>query len=189
MFKSIALMVAGISLAVPCGAPADDAPPTTQEMVGEALNLARSAAQGDKSALATLRSHPEYKDAEFGLGEYYVLTQDYPQSVSWFQKSAAQGFAGGYYGLGEAYDLGRGVTQDYAQAMLLYLKATELSDAEMHIGLLYARGHGVKQDYARATSWYRKAAEAGSLEAELTLGDMYQTGSGVKQDDTQAMQW
>ena len=180
------LVIAGLPLAMSCGALADDASPTTQEMFGYALSLAMSAAQGDKRALATLQSNAADMDAELGLGEYYVLTQDYPQSIAWFQRSADKHFAGGYYGLGEAYDLGRGVTRDYRKAMIQYLKATELPEAEMHIGELYAQGHGVKQDYSQAADWYRKA---GSVEADLALGSMYQTGSGVKQDDAEALQW
>jgi TPR repeat protein len=184
-------LIALLCMLVPAAVSADDAPPTTQEIVGYALSLAGNASHGDKKALAFLQTNAAAKDygAEFGLGEYYVLTKDYPQSVTWFQKSADQGFAGGYYALGVAYDSGQGVPQDYAQAMRLYLKATELPTAEMNIGLLYAHGHGVKQDYSQAASWYRKAADAGSVEADLALGSMYQMGSGVKQDDAQAMQW
>lgn len=181
-----ALIVVGMLLAVSCGVLADDAPPTTQEMFGYALSLAMSAAQGDKHALATLQSNAADMDAEFGLGEYYVLIKDYSQSIAWFQKSADKHFAGGYYGLGEAYDLGRGVTRDYRHAMILYLKATELPEAEMHIGLLYAQGHGVKQDYAQAANWYRKS---GSVDADLALGSLYETGTGVKQDDAEALRW
>jgi TPR repeat protein len=191
MSKLLALMVVGISLAVPYAALADDAPPTTQEMAGYALSLATSAAAGDKSALATLRSNAALKDpgAEFGLGEYYVFIHLYPQSISWFQQSAAQDFAGGYYGLGVACDSGQGVAQDYAQAMHFYLKAIELPDAEMRIGGLYAEGHGVKQDRSQAAAWYRKAADGGSTEADLALGDAYQAGTGMTQDDAQAMHW
>ena len=187
MSKSVASIVAGMLLALSCAVLADDAPPTLQERVGYAFSRALNAAQGDKQALSSLQTDAKLDAAaEYGLGEYYVFIKDYPQSIAWFRKSADQDFVGGYYGLGKAYDLGRGVTQDYKQAMILYLKAMELPEAEMHIGLLYAQGHGVKQDYAQAANWYRKA---GSIEADLALGSLYQTGSGVKQDDVQAMQW
>jgi len=191
MSKFVALIAAGMALAVCCGARADDAPPGTQERVGYALSLAGNAYHGDKSALATLRTNAAANDAgaEFGLGEYFVLTRDYAQSVAWFRKSADQGFAGGYLGLGVAHESGLGVPKDYAQAMRLYLKATELPEAQLDIGLLYARGRGVRQDDAQAASWYTKAANAGSVDADLALGSMYRMGSGAKQDDTQAMRW
>ena len=191
MSRFVALIAAGIALAMSRGALADDAPPTTQEMVGYALSLARDASHGDKKALATLRTNAAAKDAgaEFGLGEYFVFTNDYAQAVAWFQKAADQGFAGGNFGLGVAYESGLGVRQDDAQAMRQYLKATELPEAQRDIGLLYARGRGVQQDYARAVTWYTKAADAGSVDADLALGSMYRKGSGVKQDDAQAMHW
>jgi len=156
--RFVALIAAGMVLAVSSAALADDAPPGTQERVGYALSLAQNAYHGDKDALATLRSNAAANDAgaEFGLGEYFVFTRDYAQSVAWFRKAADQGFAGGYLGLGVAHDSGLGVRQDYAQAMLLYLKATELPEAQMDIGLLYSRGHGVPRDDARAVTWYAK---------------------------------
>ena len=190
MSKFVVIALAGISLGMSCGALADDAPPTPQEVVGYAQSLAQSATSGDKHAMATLRSNAGMKDAgaEFGLGEYYVLTKDYTQSIPWFQQAADQSCSCGYYALGVAYDLGQGVPQDYAKAMALYLKAAdELPEAKMRIGLLYAHGHGVKQDYAQAANWYRKAADAGSSEADIALGDAYQAGVGVEQDDTAAM--
>lgn len=185
-FGATAVVIAFLSRAI-----ADDAPPTTQEIVGYALSLADKAYHGDKGALALLQTNAAAKDygAEFGLGEYYVLTKDYAQSVSWFRKSADQGFVGGYYALGVAYDSGQGVPRDYAQAMRLYLKATELPTAEMDIGVLYAKAHGVPQDYPQAVVWYTKAGEAGSLEADMALGSMYETATGVPQDDARALYW
>lgn len=171
---------------------ADDAAPTTQERVGYALSRARSAAQGDRRALESLQTDAAIPDAaaEFGLGEYYVFTKDYPQSVTWFKRSADQHFAGGYYGLGKAYESGDGVPVDYAQAMHLYLQATELPEADMHIGDLYINGHGVRQDETQGLAWYGKAAQAGSIVAAIHLGYAYERGLyHAKQDYAQALQW
>ena len=192
MTKLFASMVAGACLAASCVAFADDADPTTQERVGYALSRARSAAQGDKKALASLQTDAAIPDAaaQFGLGEYYVFTGDYPQSITWFQKYASQKLAGGYYGLGKAYEAGQGVPTDYAQAMRLFLQATELPEAEMRIGDLYARGWGVQEDDAQTATWYRKAAEAGSVKAQVLLGAAYERQFWhLKQDYPQALQW
>lgn len=177
-------------VAVCCGVLADDAPPTPGEVVGYAQSLARRAAQGDKQALTTLQTNAAMKDAgaQYGLGEYAVLTKDYAQSIAWFQKAADQDCACGYYGLGIAYESGLGVPQDYHKAMAMYLKADgQLPGLGMQIGDLYYHGRGVKQDYPQAMTWYTKAADAGSLEADIALGDAYQAGVGVKQDDGNAM--
>src|SRR5579859_1340329 len=180
------------ALALAGAARADDAPPTVAEMYGYGLSLARAAAGGDQKALETLKTNVGYNDAgaEFGLGEYSLLTKDYPAALSWFQKSAAQGFPGGYYALGGVYESGQGVPQDYAKAMQMYLKAAgEMPSAEFAIGRLHALGHSVPKDDAAAATWYHKAADQGELDACLELGSMYSTGRGVPQSDAQAMQW
>ena len=190
MPKYLLYVVAGISLALSSGASADDAEPTLGERVGYALSLAGNAAHGDKKSLAELQKNAVTDPAaEFGLGEYYYFTRDYPQSLAWLKKSADHGFPGGDYGLGKAYEFGIGVPVDYAQAMRLYLQATALPEAETHIGDLYGRGQGVKEDDAQAEAWYRKAAQGGSIMADIRLGYMYVMGIRVKQDYQQALQW
>lgn len=183
-------IVAALVLALSSGVRADDQDPTLGERVGYALSLARDAAHGDKKALATLQTNASMDAAaEFGLGEYYYFTKDYPQSLAWLKKSADHGFPGGYYGLGKAYQFGDGVTRDYAQAMRLYLQATALPEAEMHIGDLYSGGQGVERDMAQSMNWYKKAAEGGSIKAAFLLGYRYETGLEVKPDPTQALLW
>ena len=56
--------------------------------------------------------------------------------------------------------MGRGVAQDYTQAVFWYRKAAEQGDASAQDGLgeIYDNGYGVRQDYAQAVAWYRKAA-------------------------------
>jgi|GEM_PF-4406389 len=190
MRRILSSAVAVMSLAVAGAVFADDAPPTPGEVVGYAESLARSASQGDKDALSTLQTNAAMNDAgaQFGLGEYAVLTKDYAQSIAWFKKAADQDCACGYYGLGTAYESGLGVPRDYARAMAMYLKAdVQLPRLGKQIGDLYYQGRGVKQDYPQAVAWYTKAADAGSLEADIALGDAYRAGVGVKQDDTNAM--
>lgn len=191
MSKYLLYMVAGFLLALSSAVMADDADPTLGERVGYALSRAGNAAHGDRKALASLQTDAAIPDAaaEFGLGEYYFFIKDYPQSVAWLKKSADQGFPGGYYGLGKAYEFGNGVPRDYVQAMHLYLQATVLPEAEMHIGNLYLFGLGVPRDEVQADGWFRKAAQAGSIKADLSLGYMYEQGVRVKQDYRQAAQW
>ena len=58
---------------------------------------------------------------------------------------------------------GRGVAQDYAEAMRWYRKAADQGNAvaQYNLGGLYENGRGVAQDYAEAMRWYRKAADQG----------------------------
>ena len=61
------------------------------------------------------------------------------------------------------YDNGRGVRQDYAQAMQWYRQAAEQGDAhaQLALGLRYATGQGVRQDIVIAKEWVGKACDNG----------------------------
>ena len=65
--------------------------------------------------------------------------------------------------LGLMYYLGKGVTQDYKQAVYWYTKAAEQGypKAQFNLALMYDDGKGVTQDYKQAVYWYTKAAEQG----------------------------
>jgi TPR repeat protein len=53
------------------------------------------------------------------------------------------------------YDKGRGVVQDYGQAVKWYHRAAEQGDADAQIklGLMYGLGDGVVEDYVTAHMW------------------------------------
>jgi uncharacterized caspase-like protein len=57
---------------------------------------------------------------------------DYASAVGWYRKAADQGYAPAEIALGEAYELGRGVPKDAAQALNLYRKASGISDRELN---------------------------------------------------------
>ena len=86
--------------------------------------------------------------------------------VSNFKKmlqAAEQGNADAQFNLGVMYDNGRGVRQDYAQAMQWYRQAAEQGDAhaQLALGLRYATGQGVRQDIVIAKEWVGKACDNG----------------------------
>ena len=114
--------------------------------------------------------------------------QDYDKAAEWYSKSAAQGNPTSLYYLGEMYEEGHGLEQDYGQAMASYKEAAEKGKDIVHsfavhrMGWLYYCGHGAEQDYF-------KAAEMGCCEAQNHLGEMYLNGDGVSQGYTQARKW
>ena len=61
------------------------------------------------------------------------------------------------------YHQGRGVPQDYAEAVKWYHKAAErgLAEAQANLGILYAKGRGVPQDYVYAYMWLSLSAAKG----------------------------
>jgi TPR repeat protein len=83
----------------------------------------------------------------------------------------ALGDPGQQFTLGEQYYYGRGVAQDYTQAMEWYRKAAEQGHAaaQNKLGVMLATGRGVAKNEAQAVEWYRKAAEQGNKPAQDEL--------------------
>ncbi|WP_315985027.1 tetratricopeptide repeat protein [Pseudomonas arsenicoxydans] len=113
------------------------------------------------------------------------------QDMTEVRNRAEQGDAGAQYLLGNCYEEGVGVTQDYPQAVAWYRKAAEQGNAkaQSNLGASYEHGYGVTQDYQQAVAWYRKAAEQGEAAAQSNLGLSYASGHGVAQDYPQALAW
>ncbi|MDE7136205.1 MAG: sel1 repeat family protein, partial [Muribaculaceae bacterium] len=89
------------------------------------------------------------------------------------------------------YYTGKGVPQNYTEAVKLYRMAAEHgnSSAQSELGWMYHNGYGVPQDYSEAVKWYRKGAEQGNAMAQNNLGSMYYNGYGVAQNYTEALKW
>ncbi len=73
--------------------------------------------------------------------------------------------------LGEAYNAGVGVEQDYEQAVYWHQEAAEQghADAQFQMGSNYSYGIGVEQDGEQAAYWWKKAAEQGHVTAKFML--------------------
>ena len=63
--------------------------------------------------------------------------------------------------MGEIYEQGQGVTQDYQQAIVWYQKAAVqgYDVAQYALGNMYRDGKGVVKDYQQAKMWYQKVLE------------------------------
>jgi TPR repeat protein len=117
-----------------------------------------------------------------------------------FSEGAEQGDPYAQYKLAVMYAKGRGVPQDFAQAVAWYRKAAEQGDpyAQFWLGVMYAKGRGVPQDFAQAVAWWRKAAEQGHPYAQCELGVMAHRSSQeqhaavsprIVRVNTQSVQW
>ena len=93
--------------------------------------------------------------------------------------------------LGWLHEKGKGVPQDYAEAVKWYRKAAVQGhlNAQYNLGILYMEGRGVAQDYGEAVKWYRKAADQHNGRAQGDLGFMYEKGLGVQKDVAEAVKW
>jgi TPR repeat protein len=104
---------------------------------------------------------------------------------------AEAGDAQAQFTLGNHYFDGRGVAQDYGQALAWYRKSADQNYAPAlnQLGYMCQHKAGLPFNYKRALYFYRLAASKGYARAEYNLGAMYQSGLGVKRDLKQAFEW
>ncbi len=93
--------------------------------------------------------------------------------------------------LGNAYNEGRGVQQDQAEALRWFRRAAEkgYAPAQYNLGLAYEQGHGVPADDKQAFKYYLMAAEQGFGAAQFNVGNMYAVGRGIGQDLFESNLW
>jgi TPR repeat protein len=95
------------------------------------------------------------------------------------------------FSLADAYLSGRGINQDYSQALSWFKKAADHghAGAQTELGRMYAEGLGISKDYAQALMWFRRAASEGYAPAQTNLGLMYLEGLGMRADSEAAVNW
>src|SRR5690349_10104118 len=88
---------------------------------------------------------------------------------------AEQGDAQAQLELGFMYSKGKGVPQDFVQAVRWYRKSAEqgYANAQYNLCHAYLDGRGVPQDYKEAERWCRRAAEQGNARGQVGLGILY----------------
>jgi TPR repeat protein len=146
-------------------------------------------------------------EAEHGTGEVTALDEpagdlykegtrlfkieEYESAVDVLTRSAKLGSPLAQRLLGVMYTQGKGVAQNYTEALKWYRMAAEQGDAESQsfVGWMYGAGKGVTQNYQEASKWCRMAAEQGDAEAQHNLGALYERGDGVEQSDQKALKW
>ena len=84
--------------------------------------------------------------------------------MKWYRKAAEQGFEDAQFNLGLMYSQGKGVLQDYKEALKWYRKAAEkgLGNAQFNLGVMYMKGQGVPQNNIYAYIWANIAASNGA---------------------------
>jgi TPR repeat protein len=106
-------------------------------------------------------------------------------------RRAQSGHIRDQFALGRAYAEGKGVSQDYVQAMLWFRRAADQGNpgAMTEVGRMYAQGLGVTQDPQEALRWFLRAAADGYAPAQTNVGILYFSGIGVKQDISAGIAW
>lgn len=125
------------------------------------------------------------------LGDDSKANEYYYMAAYCYKEAAEKGIIEAQEELGEMYELGKGIKQNYKLATEWYLKAAEQNNvsAQYNLGEMYEKGKGVEKDLSIALKWYNKAAEQGHTESECTLGWMYDNGVGVEENHVEALRW
>ncbi len=144
-------------------------------------------------AISLLLAAQQAAYAGFADGAMAYNNKNYALAYREIAPLAKAGNADAEHLLGLMYYMGRGVPQDYKQALEWHRKAAlqGKADAQYVVGAMYYTGNAVIQDHKQAIVWFRKAAEQGHAEAQQVLGLMYRYHiGGMPQDNVIAyMLW
>lgn len=131
--------------------------------------------------------------AGFAEGATAYNNKNYAAALREIAPLAKAGNADAEHLLGLMYYMGRGVPQDFKQALEWHRKAAQRgkADAQYVVGAMYYTGNAVIQDHKQAVVWFRRAAEQGHADAQQVLGLMYRYHiGGMPQDNVIAyMLW
>lgn len=105
---------------------------------------------------------------------------DFESARGYYEQGALLGDPECLQALGYMYDIGEGVTQDKARAMMLYRKAWRRGShaAATNIAVLY-REQGKPRLMFR---WFERVAKAGDGSAHLDMARCYLNGVGVRKN-------
>lgn len=114
-----------------------------------------------------------------------------PQVISILKYYAEDGKDQAQLRLGQLYSSGRGVVQDFGQAIYWYQRAAEMGNpaAQNNLGMAYYTGQGVERDYARAMGLFLEASAKQSPVVFTNIAVMYLLGHGVPKDTSVALDW
>jgi len=106
---------------------------------------------------------------------------------------AEKGHPDAQYSVGFMTANGKGVKQDYGEAIKWYRKAADQNHetAQLSLGLMYRDGKGIRRDLVRAHMWLSLAAAQGQREARKRLAETaaIMTRSQIAQSQEMMRSW
>ncbi len=116
---------------------------------------------------------------------------DLNKAVDLWLSEANAGDSEAQYILGSLYFEGRGVSQNYTEAMRWFQASAEQGYALSQNALanMYFSATGVDTDYTLAAHWWLLAAEQGISDSQNNLAVAYRDGLGVTKDPKAAIRW
>lgn len=132
--------------------------------------------------------------AGYRLGRiYYYAPAPYTnikQAVKLFRETAPKVGSSALM-LGVACEEGRGVPQNFAEAVDWYTKAVALGQYEAfgYLGSAYIDGRGVPADEERGVATLQEGANKGDARSQRRLAVLFTQGKGVPYDYEEALHW
>jgi hypothetical protein len=128
---------------------------------------------------------------DFEDGMQAFARGDYTAALRKWRPLAEAGDPAAQTNVGLIYYEGKGVPQNYEEAIKWYTVAASMGypDACFNLAVAYSDGKGVERDFTKALKWYQVAADAGYAPAQLMLGNIYFRGVDVAVDQEAGFKW
>lgn len=142
--------------------------------------------------LVDIHEHKPHAIAAFKMGERKPVEIDAnDDKAAEYFKQAKAGDLYAQYRFAQCLETGRGVEQNFQEAIRWYEKAARNDhvDSQHALGVAYAFGIGVPQDFAKAFDWYKRAADLGHAESQYWIGVSWQYGLIGEVDHARALKW
>jgi TPR repeat protein len=108
--------------------------------------------------------------------------------MPWLLRSAAAGLVEAEYQIGQRYQQGRGVQQDFVASAAWFNRAALSGHAQgqLHLGEMYEKGQGVKLDHGAARQLFELSAKGSNFGGVIKYAEVLAKGIGGKQDLAEA---
>jgi TPR repeat protein len=147
--------------------------------------------------ILTLACRNNFSSLEYTLGDFYeqqsiqyklfryTSNRKLRLAKTWYKAAASKNNPKAQYKLGQMYEAGQGVSQDWVRAVGYYEDARKNgnTDAIYTLAQLYLTGRGVSQSFQKAFDLYTEASNKGPIDAADLLFVSYQTVNGDKHVD------
>jgi TPR repeat protein len=150
--------------------------------------------EGDIESLQIVAEHGDINACKILLGLKRMVSPEERGKIllTFYRRKAETGEARALLKIGNLYDKGFLVKQDFVEAVKWWKMAAEqgIVDALIKIGNAYDKGRGVEQNSIEAKKLWQLATQTiGASALQLKIGNAYKKGDGVEQDFVEAIRW
>lgn len=115
----------------------------------------------------------------------------YTEAMDWWRSAAGQGDPEAAFRLGDVYEAGAIVDENFEEAAKWYeLAATSgHAGAQFALAAFYEAGAGVAPSTEKAAGWYRECANRGQPDCQFSLGTLLSDDATALYNPAEAYKW